>query len=48
MVPVLWSKLLLNLNNAVNALSGKTLIEELKDRDYRWVVAAAMDEGCRL
>lgn len=45
MAPVLWSKLLLNLNNAVNALSGKTLIEELKDRDYRWVVAATMDEA---
>lgn len=45
MAPVLWSKLLLNLNNAVNALSGKTLIEELKDRDYRAVVAATMDEA---
>lgn len=45
MAPVLWSKLLLNLNNAVNALSGRTLIEELKDRDYRWVVAATMDEA---
>ena len=45
MVPVLWSKLLLNLNNAVNALSGKTLIEELTDRDYRQVVAATQDEA---
>ena len=45
MVPVLWSKLLLNLNNAVNALSGKTLIEELMDRDYRKVVAATQDEA---
>jgi len=45
MVPVLWSKLLLNLNNAVNALSGKTLLEELMDRDYREVVAATQDEA---
>jgi 2-dehydropantoate 2-reductase len=45
MVPVLWSKLLLNLNNAVNALSGKTLLEELMDRDYREVVAASQDEA---
>lgn len=45
MTPVLWSKLLLNLNNAVNALSGKTLLEELKDRDYRWVAAALIDEA---
>lgn len=43
--PVLWSKLLLNLNNAVNALSGRTLVEELLDRDFRRVVAAAMDEA---
>lgn len=45
MVPVLWSKLLLNLNNAVNALSGKTLLEELHDKDYRAVLAATMDEA---
>ena len=45
MVPVLWSKLLLNLNNAVNALSGKPLVEELMDRDYRHVVAATQDEA---
>jgi 2-dehydropantoate 2-reductase len=45
MAPVLWSKLLLNLNNAVNALSGKTLLEELADRHYRQVVAATQDEA---
>jgi 2-dehydropantoate 2-reductase len=45
MLPVAWSKLLLNLNNAVNALSGKTLLDQLKDRDYRRVVAASMDEA---
>lgn len=45
MVPVAWAKLLINLNNAVNALSGKPLLEQLKDRDYRRVVAASMDEA---
>lgn len=45
MAPVAWSKLLINLNNAVNALSGKRLLEQLKDRDYRRVVAASMDEA---
>jgi len=44
-LPVAWSKLLINLNNAVNALSGKPLLEQLKDRDYRRVVAATMDEA---
>lgn len=39
-----WGKLLINLNNAVNALSGKSLLEQLKDRDYRRVVAASMRE----
>ena len=39
-----WGKLLINLNNAVNALSGRSLIEQLSDRDYRRVVAASMVE----
>jgi 2-dehydropantoate 2-reductase len=43
-----WGKLLINLNNAVNALSGKTLLEELKQRDYRRVFAASMREGLAL
>lgn len=45
MASVAWSKLLINLNNAVNALSGKSLLEQLKDRDYRRVVAASQDEA---
>lgn len=45
MAPIAWAKLLINLNNAVNALSGKPLLEQLKDRDYRRVVAASMDEA---
>jgi 2-dehydropantoate 2-reductase len=37
-----WGKLLINLNNAVNALSGRTLLDQLKERDYRRVVAASI------
>ena len=48
MLGVAWGKLLINLNNAVNALSGRTLIEQLKQRDYRRVVAASQREGLRL
>lgn len=44
MKPIAWGKLLFNLNNAVNALSGKTLLEELSIRDYRRVLAASMLE----
>ena len=39
-----WGKLLINLNNAVNALSGETLLAQLSQRDYRRVVAAAILE----
>src|SRR5215217_2851757 len=39
-----WGKLLINLNNAVNALSGRNLLEQLSERDYRRVVAASMVE----
>lgn len=42
---VLWAKVLLNLNNPINALSGVPLVAELADRDYRWVLAACMSEG---
>lgn len=48
MLGVAWGKLLINLNNAVNALSGRTLIEQLSQRDYRRVVAASMREGLKL
>jgi 2-dehydropantoate 2-reductase len=48
MVGLAWGKLLINLNNAVSALSGQTLLEELKERDYRHVVAASQREGLRL
>jgi 2-dehydropantoate 2-reductase len=45
MVGLAWGKLLINLNNAVNALSGRSLLEQLRQRDYRRVVAAAQREG---
>jgi 2-dehydropantoate 2-reductase len=48
MLGLAWGKLLINLNNAVSALSGRTLIEELKARDYRRVFAASMREGLRI
>ena len=48
MLGIAWGKLLINLNNAVSALSGKTLLEELLERDYRRVFAASMREGLRL
>ena len=48
MLDLAWGKLLINLNNAVNALSGETLLRELRRRDYRRVFAAAMKEGLRL
>ena len=48
MLGLAWGKLLINLNNAVNALSGRTLVEELRERDYRRVFAASMREGLRL
>jgi len=48
MTAVIWGKLLINLNNAVNALSGRTLIDQLSERDYRRVVAASMREGLDL
>ena len=48
MIGLAWGKLLINLNNAVNALSGRTLQDELKQRDYRRVFAASMREGLAL
>lgn len=42
---VQWGKLLLNLNNAVNALSDQPLAAELAQRAYRRVLAAAQREA---
>lgn len=45
---VLFGKLLLNLNNAVNALTGLPLSVELRDRDCRVVLAACQEESLAL
>ncbi|AJW40247.1 2-dehydropantoate 2-reductase [Rhodococcus sp. B7740] len=43
-----WGKLVLNLNNAVNGLSGLPLREQLSRRPYRRVLAAAQREALHL
>ena len=48
MLALAWGKLLINMNNAVNALSGRSLREELRKRDYRRVFAASVREGLQL
>jgi len=45
---VQWAKLLLNLNNPVNALSGMPLRAQLLDRDLRATTAALMAEAMGL
>jgi 2-dehydropantoate 2-reductase len=45
---VLWAKLLLNLNNAINALAGVPLKEELSQRAFRQCIALAQDEALAL
>jgi 2-dehydropantoate 2-reductase len=45
MAAVQWAKLLLNLNNPVNALSGLPLQQQLLDRGFRRVLAALQREG---
>lgn len=41
----LWAKLLVNLNNALNALSGGALRDGLMQRDYRRVLVSLIKEG---
>ncbi|WP_431687730.1 2-dehydropantoate 2-reductase [Hahella sp. NBU794] len=48
MEPVQWSKLLLNLNNAINALSGLPLRAMLLNPGYRKALAAAQREALRV
>jgi 2-dehydropantoate 2-reductase len=45
MVEIQWSKLVMNLNNAINALSGRTLVAELEDRDFRRCLAEVQREA---
>ncbi|MFN7397870.1 MAG: 2-dehydropantoate 2-reductase [Sandaracinobacter sp.] len=42
---VQWGKLLVNLNNAINALSGVSLADELRQRDFRRCWALCLAEG---
>jgi 2-dehydropantoate 2-reductase len=48
MTGVQWTKLLLNLNNALNALCGLPLAAELADRRWRRLLAGQVDEGLRV
>lgn len=48
MLPVQWAKLLLNLNNPINALSNIPLKEELSQRAFRQCVALAQAEALKL
>ena len=48
MLPVQWAKLLLNLNNPINALSNLPVKEELSQRAFRRCIALAQAEGLRL
>lgn len=43
--PIEWGKLLLNLNNPINALSGQPLKQQLEQIGYRRILATAMDEA---
>jgi 2-dehydropantoate 2-reductase len=48
MLPVQWGKLLLNLNNAINALADLPLKAELAQRPYRRCLALAQEEALGL
>ena len=45
MLNIMWGKLLLNLNNPVNALSGIPLKQQLETRGYRQIYAQCLKEG---
>ena len=45
---VQWGKLLINLNNALNALSGMTLQAQLLSRPWRCIMAAQMAEALKV
>ncbi|WP_298853392.1 2-dehydropantoate 2-reductase [uncultured Ruegeria sp.] len=42
---VQWGKLVINLNNALNALSGLTLVKQLMNREWRNLMADQMTEA---
>jgi 2-dehydropantoate 2-reductase len=45
MTGVMWTKLLLNMNNALNALSGLPLATQLSDRRWRRILARQISEA---
>jgi len=45
---VLWTKLLVNLNNAPNALSGTSIFEGISDRGWRIIFAQQIEEALRV
>ena len=45
---VQWGKLLINLGNAINALSDLPLLEQLQDRNWRRLMADQMSEALRI
>ena len=48
MLAVQWAKLVMNLNNAINALSGLPLRDELGQRGFRLILASAQREALEL
>lgn len=48
MLSILWGKLLLNLNNPVNALCGIPLKQQFETRGYRRIYAQCLKEGLRV
>ena len=48
MTSVLWAKLLLNLNNSLNALAGVPLVEELTDATYRRILSDLQREALQV
>ncbi|MED7789592.1 2-dehydropantoate 2-reductase [Francisella sp. 19X1-34] len=47
-VPIMWGKLIINLNNSINALSGVPLLEELHNKTYRKILAMSMKEALKI
>jgi 2-dehydropantoate 2-reductase len=45
MEAVLWGKLCLNLNNAINVLSDMPLKQQLQDKSYRRILALCIEEA---
>jgi 2-dehydropantoate 2-reductase len=44
----LWSKLVVNLQNAVTALTGQTIKESILNKDSRAIIIATMNEGLNI